>query len=74
MKNPLMNGGSPAPMQQQMNPQQAIAKLKSDPVGMLKQAGYNIPEEIASNPMAIVQHLVNSGQIPKSRLQALAKK
>ncbi|MBR0340754.1 MAG: hypothetical protein IJH64_00615 [Oscillospiraceae bacterium] len=74
MKNPLMNGGGAAPNQNQMNPQQAIAQIKRDPVGMLKQAGYNVPSNIANDPMAMIQHLVNSGQIPKSRLQAFARK
>lgn len=60
--------------QPQMNPQQMISELKSDPVGVLKQAGYNIPENLANNPMAMIKHLVNSGQIPKSRLQAFAKR
>lgn len=59
---------------QQMNPMQAVNQLKSNPVYFLKQAGYNIPAEIAGNPAAIIQHLVNSGQIPKSRLQMFARR
>lgn len=60
--------------QQQGNPQQALASLKNDPVGVLKQAGYNIPSEIAGNPSAMIQYLVNSGQIPKTRLQMFIKR
>lgn len=59
---------------QQMNPAQAISQLKQNPASFLKQAGYNIPAEIAGNPAAIIQHLVNSGQIPKSRLQMFARR
>jgi hypothetical protein len=73
MSNPLFNGEKSA-QQSQMNPQQAISQIKSDPVGFLKQSGYNIPAEIAKNPAAIIQHLVNSGQIPKSRLQMYARR
>lgn len=60
--------------QQQGNPQQALASLKNDPVGVLKQAGYNIPSEIAGNPSAMIQYLVSSGQIPKTRLQMFIKR
>lgn len=74
MSNPLFNGEKSAQQQNQMNPQQAISQIKSDPVGFLKQSGYNIPAEIAGNPAAIIQHLVNSGQIPKSRLQMFARR
>lgn len=75
MNNPLMHGSQvAAPIQNQMNPQQAIAKLKRNPGEMLKQAGYNVPDEITGNPAAMIQYLVNSGQIPHSRLQAFAKK
>lgn len=70
MSNPLFNGEKSA-QQSQMNPQQAISQIKSDSVGYLKQAGYNVPEELASNPMAIAQHLIQSGQIPRTRLTNL---
>lgn len=71
MSNPLVNGQT---TQQQMNPQEAIARLRNDPVGVLKQAGYSVPAEIANNPAAMIQHLINSGQIPKSRLQMFARR
>jgi hypothetical protein len=57
-----------------MTPQQAIAKLKSDPVGMLKQAGYNVPDGIANDPNAMIQHLMQSGQVPQNRLQAIMQR
>lgn len=60
--------------QQQGNPQQALASLKNDPVGVLKQAGYNIPADISGNPSAMIQYLVNTGQIPKTKLQMFIKR
>lgn len=46
---------------------QMLSQLRSNPVGMLKQAGYNIPEGM-NNPQQIVNHLLNSGQINNSKL------
>jgi len=53
-----VNGG-------QMNMQQ----LQQDPIGMAQKAGYNIPQNLAGNPQAMVQHLINSGQIGGPKLQ-----
>lgn len=60
------------PNQQQMNPMQAVSQLKSNPVSFLKQAGYSIPAN-ANNPNEIIQHLLQSGQIPQNRLAAAQK-
>lgn len=49
-----------------MNPMQMLAQLKSNPLGLLRQAGYNVPENI-SNPQAIIQHLMNSGQLSQTQ-------
>ena len=49
----------------QMNMQQ----LQQDPVGMAQKAGFNIPQNLAGNPQAMVQHLINSGQIGGPKLQ-----
>lgn len=67
MSNPLTTG------QQQINPQQAIQQLKSDPVGMLKQAGFNVPDNLASDPNGMIQHLVQSGQVPQNRLTQIMR-
>lgn len=45
-----------------MNPMQMLAQLKQNPLGMLRQYGFNVPDNI-SDPNAIIQHLMNSGQI-----------
>jgi hypothetical protein len=73
MSNPLFHKSQQPAQQDKMNAQQAFTQLRNDPIGYLKQAGYNVPDEISSNPMAIIQHLVRSGQVPLGRLQAFTK-
>ena len=50
-----------------MNPMQMLAQLRSNPLGMLRQAGFNIPDNI-NNPQAIIQHLMNSGQLSQNQV------
>lgn len=52
-------------------PQMNMQQLRNDPVGAAKQAGYNIPQNLAGNPQAMVQHLIQSGQIGGGKLQQL---
>ena len=52
-------GGRSVPAQQ--NPKDAAMEL-------LKQRGISVPNEIAGNPGAIIQHLMQSGAIPQNRL------
>ena len=51
---------------QKMTPQQAMEQLRSDPSGVLKGVGLNIPAGM-NNPQQIVQHLMQSGQVPQNR-------
>ena len=37
-------------------------------MNLLKQQGIQIPDSIANNPNAIIQHLVQSGAVPQGRL------
>ena len=55
--NPLFNalGGG-------MNPMAMLNQLKANPLGFLRQKGFNIPDNV-SDPNAIIQHLMNTGQI-----------
>jgi RIO-like serine/threonine protein kinase len=46
---------------QQQNPREQAMSL-------LRQRGIQIPDGIAGNPQAIIQHLMQSGQIPQGRL------
>jgi hypothetical protein len=52
-------------------PQMSIQQLQQDPVGMAKQAGYNIPQNLANNPQAMVQHLIQTGQVSNPMLQKI---
>ena len=52
-------------------PQINMQQLQNDPVGMAKQAGYNIPQNLAGNPQAMVQHLIQSGQVSNPMLQKI---
>lgn len=45
-----------------INPMQLLAQLKQNPLGMLRQYGFNVPDNVSS-PEGIIQHLMNSGQI-----------
>ena len=47
-----------------------------NPMQMLTQKKLNIPQNIQNNPQAIVQHLMNSGQMSQqqfNQLQSMAK-
>lgn len=70
---PQQAQGTPqnAPQGQQITMQDAIAQLKSDPGGMMRQAGYNVPDEIANNPQAAVMHLIQSGQVKGPMMQRI---
>ena len=71
MSNPLM-GGMP---NGNMNPMMMLSQLKSNPMALLQRAGFNVPANL-SNPQAIIQHLMNSGQISQQQVnnaQAMAK-
>ena len=53
------------------NQKDMMRQLQSDPVGMARQAGYNIPQNLAGNPQAMVQHLIQSGQVSNPMLQRI---
>ena len=54
--------------QQQMTPQAVLQQMRANPAGVLKQAGFNVPQGM-TNPQQIINHLVQSGQVPQGRLQ-----
>lgn len=51
--------------------QPTIQQIQNDPVGMARQAGYNIPQNLAGNPQAMVQHLIQTGQVGGPALQRI---
>ena len=49
--------------------QPTVPDIQRDPIGMGREAGYNIPPNLANNPQAMVQHLIQSGQVGGPMLQ-----
>ena len=57
------------------NPQM-MQQFRSNPVQFLMQHRLNVPQNIANDPKAMVQHLMNTGQMSQStfnRLDAFRK-
>lgn len=66
MSNPFysaMRGGN-------TNMMSMLQQLKSNPMRFLAQKRFNIPANIANDPNAILQHLVNSGQVSQNQVNA----
>lgn len=53
------------------NQQEQMQKLQSDPIGMGRERGYQIPEELSGDPRAMVQHLIMTGQVSNPLLQRI---
>lgn len=73
----LFNQQMPAQQQPvlQNGPQNIMAALqqvKANPAGMLAQAGYNVPASL-NNPVQILGHLLQTGQLSQSRLHRCRK-
>ena len=60
-----MKGGNAQP--QMMNLQNALAQIRRDPVGVLRQAGLNIPANM-NDPQSILSYLMQSGQVNGTQL------
>lgn len=50
------------------NPMAILQQLRSNPLGFLRQRGFNVPDNI-TDPNAIIQHLMNSGQISQNQYE-----
>ena len=50
------------------NPIQMLQQLKSNPIQFLQRAGLNIPQNL-NDPNAIIQHLMNSGQVSQQQYE-----
>ena len=55
----------------QMNMQEALRQLQSNPEAFIKQMGVNVPAEIMNNPQAMVMHLINTNQFGGPMLQRI---
>lgn len=52
---------------QQPNMASALQNLKQNPMQFLMQKKFNVPQDIANDPNAIIQHLMNSGQVSQQQ-------
>lgn len=62
--NPLYNalgGGQP-------NMMQMLSQLKQNPMQFLMQRKFNVPQDVANDPNAILNHLVKTGQVNQSQV------
>lgn len=48
------------------NPMQMLRVLMQNPAQILRQRGLNVPENL-NDPNAIIQHLMNSGQVSQDQ-------
>lgn len=53
----------------QGNMMNQLQQLKENPAQMLRQAGLNVPDNMIGNPQAMVQHLIQTGQVGGPALQ-----
>lgn len=66
--------GQKQPQNQQQTQQQALQEIKSNPADFLKKMGYNLPAGVDTrNPNAIINGLVQTGQIGNGRVQQLMR-
>ena len=47
---------------------QMLQQLKQNPMQFILQRRLNIPQDIANDPNAILQHLLQTGQVDQSRV------
>lgn len=60
--------------QQRPDQRQQLQQLKSNPADFLKKMGYNLPAGVDTrNPNAIINGLVQTGQIGNGRVQQLMR-
>jgi hypothetical protein len=51
--------------------QNQMQSIKNNPIEEGRKAGYNIPENLAGNPQAMVMHLIQSGQVGGPMMQRI---
>lgn len=60
MSNPMI-GGAPQP-----NLMQMVQQIRSNPMQFIQRAGFRIPQNM-TDPNAIIQHLMQTGQVSQQR-------
>ena len=52
------------------NPMQLLQQLKSNPMQFLMQRKLNVPQNMMNDPQAIINHLVQTGQITQDQINS----
>ena len=70
MSNPLFNalGGGSNPIQSLMS---QVNQIRNNPMQFFMSRKLNVPENISNDPQAIVQHLLNTGQMTQAQYNKL---
>lgn len=55
------------------NPLQLLSELERNPIEFIIKRGFNLPNNIDANPNAIIQHLMNTGQISQDQYNNVVK-
>ena len=50
------------------NIQQMLGQIKSNPMQFLLQRKVNVPQNMMNNPQAIINHLVQTGQVNQNQI------
>lgn len=50
---------------------QMLTQIKANPMSMLSQ--YGVPQNIANDPQAVIQHLMNTGKISQDQYNQAVK-
>ena len=56
-----------------INPFQMVNQIKQNPMQFLASKGLNLPQNIANDPNAIIQHLMNNGQVSQDQYNQAVK-
>lgn len=52
------------------NPMQMLAQFKQNPMQFLMQHKLNVPQNLMNDPQAILNHLLQTGQVNQSQVNA----
>ena len=50
------------------NPMQMLQQFKSNPMQFLMQRRFNVPQNMANDPNAILNHLLSTGQVSQEQV------
>lgn len=53
-----------------MNMMQMLQQLKANPLQMILQQRLNVPQNIANDPQAILNHLLQTGQVSQQQVNS----